>query len=122
MMRILVVDDEPGLREVIRVILEEHGYTVDTGVNGRDGLRLLQQTRPDLVLTDISMPDMEGIEFLKALRSSEPELPVIAMSGDGVGSRFLKAARMLGATFTLAKPFSNADLLTAIRGSTGTNE
>ena len=114
MKKILVVDDEHKIREVISVLLEEKGYGIRTAENGREGVKELHSFEPDLVLTDISMPDMEGIEFLKIIRSHKKDLPVIVMSGNVVGTQFLKAASLCGATATLRKPFSNKDLLSTI--------
>ena len=114
MKKILVVDDESGVREAISVLLEEKGYEVQTANNGREGVKVFEQFQPDLVLTDISMPDMEGIELLKILRKRKKNLPVIVMSGNVVGTKFLKSANLFGATATLKKPFSNEDLLATI--------
>ena len=114
MNRILVIDDEPNIRESISVLLEEKGYEVQTAENGREGVKELDSFQPDLVLTDISMPDMEGIEFLKVVTREKRDLPVIVMSGNAVGGKFLKAAGLFGAASTLRKPFSNKDLLAAI--------
>ena len=114
MKKILVVDDEAMVREAISVLLEEKGYEVRTANNGRAGVEAYADFAPDLVLTDISMPDMEGIEFLQVLRKKEKSLPVIVMSGNIVGQRFLKSARMIGAAAVLKKPFSNEDLFSAV--------
>lgn len=116
MKTILVVDDERSMRESLQILLSRKGYKVVTAENGREGIRELEKSKPDVVLTDISMPDMEGIEFLKAIRSNDKDLPVIVMSGHAMGTKFLKAAAFLGATATLKKPFSAAALYEAIEG------
>ena len=116
MKKILVVDDEAMVREAISVLLEENGYEVRTANNGREGVEVFSMYQPDLVLTDIAMPDMEGIEFLKILRKRKADLPVIVMSGNVVGQKFLKSARLIGATAVLKKPFSNEELLSAVGG------
>ena len=109
MKKILVVDDESGVREAISLLLEEKGYEVQTANNGREGVEVFGRFQPDLVLTDVAMPDMEGIEFLKIMRREKRNLPVIVMSGHVVGTKFLKSANLFGATATLKKPFSNED-------------
>ena len=114
MKKILVVDDEVKIREAISVLLEEKGYAVRTAENGRAGIKELDGYDPDLVITDISMPDMEGIEFLKTIRKHRKALPVIVMSGNAVGQQFLRAASLFGATATLKKPFSNRELMSSI--------
>jgi CheY-like chemotaxis protein len=116
MKKILVVDDESMIREAISVLLEEGGYEVRTANNGREGMEVFSTYQPDLVLTDIVMPDMEGIEFLQTLRKKKGKLPVIVMSGNAIGEKFLKSARLMGAKAVLKKPFSNEDLLGAVSG------
>ena len=112
--KLLVVDDESAIRESISLLLEEKGYKVQTANNGREGIRVFESFQPDLVLTDISMPDMEGIEFMRILRKRREGLPIIVMSGNVVGAKFLKSASLFGAVATLQKPFSNKDLLKSI--------
>ena len=116
MKKILVVDDEAMVREAISVLLEEGGYEVRTANNGREGIKEYTDFKPDLVLTDIVMPDMEGIEFLRILRKKKGDLPVIVMSGNVVGQKFSKSARLIGAAAVLQKPFSKEDLLSAVNG------
>jgi DNA-binding response OmpR family regulator len=108
--RILVVDDEPSILGLARAILEPQGYRVSTAGDGREALRELAGGRYDLVLTDIVMPDMEGIELLRRLRSQRTGVPVVVMSGNPVGMKFLQTARHLGASGTLHKPFSIQEL------------
>jgi len=113
MARVLVVDDEPLLRRTLRTALERAGYQVEEAHDGNDALRKFSEQRPDLVLTDIVMPDREGVETIAELRRRDPAVPIIAMSGGGSvgGEMFLQLAEQLGATATLAKPIRNADLL-----------
>ncbi len=108
--RILVVDDDPGVRDVIRSMLEASGYSVLLAENGREAMRLLKTERADLILTDLVMPEQEGIETIKALRREYPELKVIAMSG-AFGGDYLRIAAYLGAHATLAKPIQMETLL-----------
>ena len=114
MQKILVVDDESQVRKVIALLLEKNGYEVRMANNGREGVKEYTDYQPDLVLTDIAMPDMEGIEFLRILRKEKEDLPIIVMSGNNVGQRFLISARLFGATAVLEKPFTNEDLLSAV--------
>ena len=81
MSRIVIIDDEPVLRLTFRVMLEDEGHEVWDAENGRVGLAICRQCKPDLVLTDMIMPEQEGTETLRQLRQEFPALPVIAMSG-----------------------------------------
>ena len=80
--RILVVDDEPSIRFLLSAVLESHGYVVDTAEDGFAGLRAVQNNVPDLIITDLRMPNMNGFEFLSSVRQRFPELPTIAISGE----------------------------------------
>jgi DNA-binding response OmpR family regulator len=113
---ILVVDDEALLRRTLRAILERAGHTVSEAQDGKRALEMFDANKPDLVLTDIIMPDREGIETIGDLRNRDPKLPIIAMSGGGStgGDLFLTLARNLGATQTLAKPIRQSVLLDAV--------
>lgn len=79
---ILLVDDEPNIRLVLGAILEREGFAVSTAEDGFAALRAIQQARPDLVITDLRMPNMNGFELLSVLRARFPELPTIAISGE----------------------------------------
>lgn len=107
---VLVVDDDPGVRDVIRSMLESSGYSVLVAENGREAMRLLKSVRADLILTDLVMPEQEGIETIKALRREYPGIRVIAMSG-AFGGDYLRIAAYLGAHATLAKPIQMDKLL-----------
>ena len=80
--RILVVDDEPSIRFVFSALLEREGYTVDVAEDGFVALRKVRKAKPDLVITDLRMPNMNGFELLSVLRTKFPELPTIAISGE----------------------------------------
>ncbi|MFZ5929553.1 MAG: response regulator [Acidobacteriota bacterium] len=112
--RVLVVDDDPGVRDVIRSMLESSGYSVLLAANGKEAMRLLKSERADLILTDLVMPEQEGIETIKALRREYPEIKVIAMSG-AFGGDYLRIAAYLGAHATLAKPIQMDKLLKLVR-------
>ncbi len=116
---ILVIDDEQPLREALRFTLEEEGYDVVDAENGRTGIDIYRQSPTDLVITDIVMPDYEGMETILTFKREFPEARIIAMSGrekSGPAS-FLSMAEKLGAGYTLTKPFRRAELLSAIRQS-----
>ena len=117
MATILVIDDSATVREVLRASLENAGYQVLLASNGRKGVDLHRAVGSDLVLTDLLMPEQEGLETIRQIKRDWPELPVIAASG---GSSFLdtkdllSAASCFGAVSTLTKPFTADELLTAV--------
>jgi CheY-like chemotaxis protein len=116
--QILIIDDESDIRGLYRRILEQAGHQVEEAPNGNEGLRLCRQLKPDLIVTDIIMPEKEGLETIMELRRDFPLVKVIAISGGGqtmAGSTCLHLAKRLGAAKTLAKPFSKQELLAAVR-------
>ena len=113
-MRILVVDDEPSITDLISLILTEEGYEVSIAKNGKDGLAQFQSVAPDLVITDIVMPDMEGIELLRTINKQKKNIPMVVMSGNIVGRKFLDTARLFGAKASLAKPFTAKELIETV--------
>jgi DNA-binding response OmpR family regulator len=116
---ILIIDDDAQVLEAIKDVLEIEGYVVRTAPDGASGIRSFDADPPDLVITDINMPDVEGIELIRHLARGHRKVPVIAMSGDPVGTKFLKAARLLGAVDTLLKPFSIAELREKVAAAMG---
>ena len=121
MSRILLVEDDDPLRKILRVTLVRMGHQIMEARNGKEALQLCQAEPPDIVLTDIVMPEKEGIETIGALRCFHPNVKIIAMSGGGSGSAsdYLKIAKHMGATMTLAKPFSDQALAEAIANVSG---
>ena len=117
MARILVIDDQPEIRRLIRQLLESAGHTVVEASNGAEGLRLQQAGPAEVIITDLFMPEMDGIEVLTALRRLNIRVPVIAISGGGQFGQLdlLRTARRLGAFRSLTKPFALRDLLDASR-------
>lgn len=113
MSRILVIDDEASLRQMIRRALETEGHEVVEAGDGATALRVIAETPIDLVITDVYMPNMDGIEFTIRLAQQTPRPGLIAMSGGGFMEKgsLLETARRLGAAATLAKPFSVQELL-----------
>ncbi len=113
--RILVVDDDPHLRTVLVRVLEAAGYPARAAPDGVTAMRLHREQPADLVLTDLFMPDKDGIELLLELQGLDPGLPVIVMSGETAEHlTSLADARMLGAVRTLQKPFTTQELLDTI--------
>jgi DNA-binding response OmpR family regulator len=113
-MRILVIEDNSGLREHLRVALESQAYAVLTARNGKEALGYLDGHPVDVVLTDLFMPEMDGIETIAALRRKFPRVRVVAMSGRP-GVDYLAVARELGVSCTLRKPFEFDELLAALK-------
>lgn len=116
MSRILLIEDDDLLRNTLRRTLVRAGYDVDDVPNGKAGLETYRRLRSDLVITDIVMPDKEGLETISELRRLAPDVKIIAVSGGGTGRAddYLGMARRLGATRTLAKPFSNDEILAVV--------
>ena len=112
--KILVVDDEESITRLMKSMLSAYGYEAVLAGNGKQGLELYKTEKPDLIITDIIMPDMEGIELIRILRKIDKKLPIIVMSGDPTGKKFLKTASLLGAHSTLNKPFSAEELMNLI--------
>jgi PAS domain S-box-containing protein len=116
--RILVVDDELGVRTFLQKVLADAGYTVLVAEDGGQALKMVRAQRFDLVLTDLVMPEKEGIEIIRSMHKELPDLKIIAMSG-AFGGEFLKVAKRLGANSTLAKPVAPEQLISAVRGVLG---
>jgi CheY-like chemotaxis protein len=106
-MQVLVIDDDVAVRQTIALLLEDVGIEVVQAADGKEGLRAFQRSLPDLIVTDIIMPEKEGIQTIIDIRKTDRNLPIIAISGGGrVGNTdFLEIAARLGATTTLPKPF-----------------
>jgi len=116
MASILVIDDDIDLRTVICLILEKAGYQVEEAGDGREGVDLFRRKPADLVITDLIMPEQEGVETIIELRKEFPDTRIIAMSGGGRSepASFLGFANKLGAAETLEKPFSRDVLLSTV--------
>jgi CheY-like chemotaxis protein len=114
---ILVIDDDAPVRELIRRVLVKDGYEVVEAPNGKVGVALFEQKRPDLVITDILMPEMEGAETIIHIRSHRPHAKIIAISGGSQlldSSVCLRVGEMVGASAMLVKPINKSDLLRAV--------
>lgn len=119
--RVLIIDDDGALCDTLRWVLEHAGYRVNTAHDGESGLATFEKNGADVVVTDILMPQKEGIETILELRRLVPNLPIIAISGGA--EAFLGLASKFGANAALSKPFGNWELITAIEcclaGATG---
>jgi CheY-like chemotaxis protein len=127
MANILVVDDEVEVSAAVRRVLERAGYAVTVANNATEGLAAVARQAPDIVITDIIMPKVHGVELIKTLRERHPRIRVIAISGGGsfgpLGYKpeaisthaYLAAAREAGAEEILTKPFDLTDLIAAVR-------
>jgi DNA-binding NtrC family response regulator len=118
---VIVVDDEEAMCRVVTATLEMDGLTAVAVSDARAALALLRESPPRLVLTDVFLPEMDGIELLAAIRREAPYMPVVLMSGGGQyrNAAPLVAAGHLGATATLAKPFTPKQLLEVVRKALG---
>ena len=120
MPRILVVDDDTSVRMAIQTLLEHEGFDVATADSGQHGLDALNATAFDVVIVDIFMPGMDGLETITAFHQRAPTVPIIAMSGflfrDAASPApdFLSMATKLGAAYSLHKPFRPRELLEAV--------
>jgi len=106
MANILVIDDDATIQLVFSQFLTSLGHEIMQAENGKKGMSMIQETRPDLVITDIMMPEMDGLEILMQLRSTHDSVPVIAISG-GMRSlpvNFLQQAKLFGARYVFEKP------------------
>ena len=116
MSRILIIDDDQAMLNVLRRGLSRAGHETIEATSGRDALRLFGEQSVDIVVTDIIMPDLEGVELIQALRRSHPKLPIIAISGGGrlKPGTYLNLAQASGAAKALQKPFELDQLLSAV--------
>lgn len=113
MATILVIDDVEEAREIIRKMLERGGHQVIEAENGLRARKLMQDAGVDIIVTDIMMPDMDGLETIRFFRKTRPDLPIIAMTGS-INDPFMEAAQTFGAVCGLFKPFKQAELLAAV--------
>jgi two-component system chemotaxis response regulator CheY len=114
--RILVVEDDDDVRQLLRRILERAEHEVDTARNGREATPLYQTGQTDLVITNILMPEKDGLEVIQELRKKDPAAKIIAISGGGqIGAaEYLDVAKRFGAARTMRKPIDRRELLATI--------
>ena len=116
MARILVIDDETAVREMVREMLEQAGHTVDEASDGDAGVRKFTERPADLVITDILMPKKGGLIAIRELRDNFPESKIVAISGGGRDGKlnFLSTAKTFPGVRTLSKPFRRAELMRTV--------
>jgi CheY-like chemotaxis protein len=120
MAHILVVEDDVQFRQMLMEMLQQDGHQATPAGDGAEAMDLLARLRPDLIITDILMPNMDGVDLIMELSRQDGKVPVIAISGGrrSITAQFnLESASLLGVSATLAKPFSRADLRSAIAGA-----
>ncbi|MEE4359807.1 MAG: response regulator [Desulfococcaceae bacterium] len=113
---ILIIDDEKRIRILLRIMLEKEGYNILEAENGEEGIRLFHSHTPDLIISDIIMPEKEGVETICELRRSNPEVKIIAISGGGrhLAEDYLPLAKELGAVKIMRKPIFREDLIQTV--------
>ena len=116
MKKILIIDDEPHILLMLKKMLERSGYEIELATNGVEGIELFKKIKPDLVITDIIMPETEGIETIMELQRDFPDVKIIAISGGGhnIAENYLYLAKSLGVQRTFAKPIERDELLKAV--------
>ena len=116
MQRILIIDDEPHILLMLKKMLERTGYEIDLASNGKEGLDLFTRKPSDLVITDIIMPEKEGLETIREMKRMQPELKIIAMSGGGKISaeNYLETAKIFGASRIIEKPFTQQHMVATV--------
>lgn len=117
MVRILVVDDEESVRDMVKAMIEPAGYDVIEAGNGAEACDACKEAPVDLIITDIVMPEKNGIDLIMDVKKEYPDIPVIAISGGGgITGRYdyLEIAKLVGAENILKKPFAMADLRSAV--------
>ena len=114
---ILIIDDEPQIRSMLKLMLERDGYEVAEAPDGIEGIRVFRQNPAELIITDLIMPNKDGIGLIIDLKKEFPNVKIIAMSGGGLNKPegYLKGAKKLGAACTLTKPIDRDEMLRAIK-------
>jgi DNA-binding NtrC family response regulator len=112
--RVLIVDDESGILESLRILLKTEGFTPIMAQGGRQGIERLPDLRPDIVLTDVRMPDVSGVQVLSTARQVDPDVPVILMTAQATLQSAMQAVNE-GAFYYIQKPFRNDELIAILR-------
>ncbi|MGA1867433.1 MAG: response regulator [bacterium] len=117
MARILIIDDDVQIQEMLKQMLERAGYEVVTAPNGKVAIKLYREDPADLIITDLIMPEMEGIETIRKFKRDFPNIAIIAMSGGGRISpdSYLGMVKKFGVKHTFVKPIKRAELLEAVQ-------
>jgi YesN/AraC family two-component response regulator len=116
MAKILVIDDETSIAVMLKKMLEKAGHEVEIAINGNEGMMLFDKFHPELLVTDIVMPEKEGLELIFDLRRKNPELKIIAISGGGrfQYGGYLTSAKHLGANMVFQKPFDHKAFMNGV--------
>jgi two-component system chemotaxis response regulator CheY len=114
MKRALAVDDSATMRNLVKIALESAGFQVDTAENGQEALNLTRKNTYDVVITDINMPVMDGLQFLREFRSTDRRTPVLVLTTETEAAKKEEAKR-LGATGWIVKPFKPEDLVKVVK-------
>ena len=117
MAKILIVDDETPIRKMLRKLFEKNGYEVVDACNGHEGIKLFKEHEPDLIITDLIMPEKEGLETIREIKELNPAAKIIALSGGGMANpeTYLTLAEKFGAVRAFSKPIDSKLLLSAIK-------
>lgn len=131
MQNILIVDDEPDVRDALERVLDRAGYVVRTAANAMDAMTELERSPADVVITDIIMPKINGVQAIESIRKAFPAIRIIAISGGGnfgitayqpraiTTTAYLESALDAGAHLVLTKPFEAAELIQAVENALG---
>ena len=113
---VLIIDDDEMIVESLSILLQNEGYDVLSSSNGKNGLKLLGKNRIDVVITDIIMPDKDGIDTIREIKKTYRNTKIIAMSGGGkiAAKEYLTFVKQLGVRHTLSKPFEKEQILSAL--------
>jgi len=117
MAKILIVDDDQVIREMLSLTMTDEGHEAVVAGNGNEALRAIDLTTPDLMITDIVMPEKEGLELIRELRKKNKDIKIIAISGGASAmdaEYLLRISTMFGANRSFAKPIERTDLVSAI--------
>ncbi len=119
-LKVLVIDDSKTIRELLRSVMEQAGFEFASAVDGVDGVERYAQMRPDIVITDINMPNMDGYGVINAIRNGQidNQVPILVLTTES-GDRLKARARDAGATGWIVKPFDDVSLVSVIRRVTG---
>lgn len=119
-LKVLAIDDSKTIRELLRSVMEEAGFDFSTAVDGVDGVRRYAEVRPDVVITDINMPNLDGYGVIDAIRkgSIDNQVPILVLTTES-GDKLKARARDAGATGWIVKPFDDISLVSVIRRVTG---
>ena len=117
MSHIIIIDDDHQIRLMLKKLLEIEGYTVTVAKNGKDGIKEYRKNPADLIITDIIMPEKEGLETINELKKEFSDIKIIAISGGGKNNpdTYLYLAKKLGAIHTFYKPIKKKDLLKVVK-------